>query len=352
MTAWSCLGSRGAHSRPRPGPGSPTVGRGGRRGRASAGRGARCVALRSWLTATGPGTGGGRPQPAGTSAVPGRSTLVVRLWGWTAADGVGERTADHEVDFVDGLGRIGMVAVRRVEHRAVQRFEVLGPESTDSLAADGGEDVSLRVAGVAPVGARLHGEFLGRQPLRGQVGAEGERPDLGPGRAGPQKLSTLDRFLPPWLGAAIALDMPLGELFPGLDETFDRINIDTVSLPIASGRCWSVAGSVPWAWHDGTDGRVRPGRGPSLHARGNRCRRRSGAVGAGRSDADREVNFASFDDGSRRRRGQRQRRSRRRPWRRTASRHGHSPCGCMLGNPGGGAGRAGPVKPPQDVCSR
>ena len=50
-----------------------------------------------------------------------------------------------------------------------------------------------------------------------------------------EKLSTLDRFLPVWIGAAMALGIGLGELFPGLDDTLDRIKIDTVSLPIAIG---------------------------------------------------------------------------------------------------------------------
>ena len=50
-----------------------------------------------------------------------------------------------------------------------------------------------------------------------------------------EKLSTLDRFLPLWIGAAMVLGIALGELFPGLDDTLDRIKIDTVSLPIAVG---------------------------------------------------------------------------------------------------------------------
>jgi ACR3 family arsenite transporter len=50
-----------------------------------------------------------------------------------------------------------------------------------------------------------------------------------------EKLSTLDRFLPVWIGAAMALGIALGKLFPGLDDTLDRIKIDTVSLPIAIG---------------------------------------------------------------------------------------------------------------------
>ena len=50
-----------------------------------------------------------------------------------------------------------------------------------------------------------------------------------------EKLSTLDRLLPLWIGAAMALGIAAGKLFPGLDDTLDRIKIDTVSLPIAIG---------------------------------------------------------------------------------------------------------------------
>jgi len=50
-----------------------------------------------------------------------------------------------------------------------------------------------------------------------------------------EKLSTLDRFLPVWIGVAMALGIGLGRLFPGLDDTLDRVEVDTVSLPIALG---------------------------------------------------------------------------------------------------------------------
>jgi arsenite transporter len=56
-----------------------------------------------------------------------------------------------------------------------------------------------------------------------------------PGAPVLEKLSTLDRFLPLWIGAAMALGIGLGRLFPGLDDTLDRVKIDTVSLPIALG---------------------------------------------------------------------------------------------------------------------
>jgi ACR3 family arsenite transporter len=50
-----------------------------------------------------------------------------------------------------------------------------------------------------------------------------------------RKLSTLDRFLPVWIGLAMATGLALGRIFPGLNDTLDRIKIDTTSLPIAIG---------------------------------------------------------------------------------------------------------------------
>lgn len=49
------------------------------------------------------------------------------------------------------------------------------------------------------------------------------------------KLSTLDRFLPLWIGLAMALGIGLGKVFTGLDSTLEKVKIDTVSLPIAIG---------------------------------------------------------------------------------------------------------------------
>ena len=49
------------------------------------------------------------------------------------------------------------------------------------------------------------------------------------------RLSTLDRFLPVWIGLAMVAGLLLGRLFPGLDDTLDKVKIDTVSLPIALG---------------------------------------------------------------------------------------------------------------------
>lgn len=50
-----------------------------------------------------------------------------------------------------------------------------------------------------------------------------------------RQLSTLDRFLPIWIGLAMAAGLALGRVFPGLNEQLDRVKIDTTSLPIAIG---------------------------------------------------------------------------------------------------------------------
>ena len=53
--------------------------------------------------------------------------------------------------------------------------------------------------------------------------------------ARPAKLSTLDRLLPLWIGLAMLAGLLLGRAFPGLDDTLEKVKVDTVSLPIALG---------------------------------------------------------------------------------------------------------------------
>ncbi|MGL4304900.1 MAG: ACR3 family arsenite efflux transporter, partial [Mycobacteriaceae bacterium] len=50
-----------------------------------------------------------------------------------------------------------------------------------------------------------------------------------------KKLSTLDRFLPIWIGLAMALGLLLSWLVPGLNSALQKIQIDGISLPIALG---------------------------------------------------------------------------------------------------------------------
>ena len=49
------------------------------------------------------------------------------------------------------------------------------------------------------------------------------------------RLSTLDRLLPVWIGAAMVAGIVLGRTFPDLNDQLDKVKIDTVSLPIAIG---------------------------------------------------------------------------------------------------------------------
>ena len=49
------------------------------------------------------------------------------------------------------------------------------------------------------------------------------------------KLSTLDRFLPIWILAAMVVGLLAGRLIPGLGEALGAVAIDGVSLPIALG---------------------------------------------------------------------------------------------------------------------
>jgi ACR3 family arsenite transporter len=49
------------------------------------------------------------------------------------------------------------------------------------------------------------------------------------------RLSLLDRFLPVWIIAAMALGLALGRLIPDLNDWLDTVKIGTVSLPIAVG---------------------------------------------------------------------------------------------------------------------
>ena len=50
-----------------------------------------------------------------------------------------------------------------------------------------------------------------------------------------QRLSTLDRFLPLWIGVAMAVGLLLGRLVDGLDDALAAVEVGSVSLPIAIG---------------------------------------------------------------------------------------------------------------------
>ncbi|MFI6510576.1 ACR3 family arsenite efflux transporter [Streptosporangium sp. NPDC050855] len=48
-------------------------------------------------------------------------------------------------------------------------------------------------------------------------------------------LSTLDRFLPVWIGLAMAAGLLLGRLVPGLNSALEAVRVGGISLPIALG---------------------------------------------------------------------------------------------------------------------
>ena len=62
-----------------------------------------------------------------------------------------------------------------------------------------------------------------------------EAPTAGTDTAVLARLSTLDRFLPVWIIAAMAVGLVLGRLVPGLDSGLSAVEIGQVSLPIAVG---------------------------------------------------------------------------------------------------------------------
>jgi ACR3 family arsenite transporter len=49
------------------------------------------------------------------------------------------------------------------------------------------------------------------------------------------RLSTVDRFLPVWIGLAMVAGLLLGRLIPGLNDALDTVKIGQTSLPIALG---------------------------------------------------------------------------------------------------------------------
>jgi arsenical-resistance protein len=49
------------------------------------------------------------------------------------------------------------------------------------------------------------------------------------------RLSTLDRYLPVWIGLAMAAGLLLGRWVPGLDIVLEKVQVDGISLPIALG---------------------------------------------------------------------------------------------------------------------
>lgn len=67
---------------------------------------------------------------------------------------------------------------------------------------------------------------------------------VGASRAAPtsvlHRLSTLDRYLPVWIVAAMLLGLGLGRAFPSLGAALDRVQVAGVSVPIAVGLLWMM----------------------------------------------------------------------------------------------------------------
>ena len=55
-----------------------------------------------------------------------------------------------------------------------------------------------------------------------------------------KRLSVVDRFLPVWIFAAMALGLLLGRVFPDLGAALDRVQVSGVSVPIGVGLLWMM----------------------------------------------------------------------------------------------------------------
>ena len=55
-----------------------------------------------------------------------------------------------------------------------------------------------------------------------------------------KRLSTLDRFLPLWIFAAMVVGILLGKVYPDLGAALDRVQMAGVSVPIAVGLLWMM----------------------------------------------------------------------------------------------------------------
>lgn len=74
------------------------------------------------------------------------------------------------------------------------------------------------------------------------------------------RLSTLDRFLPVWIGLAMITGLLLGRLVPGLGDALGAVEIEGVSLPIALGLLVMMYPVLAKVRYDRLDTVTRDGR--------------------------------------------------------------------------------------------
>jgi arsenite transporter len=55
-----------------------------------------------------------------------------------------------------------------------------------------------------------------------------------------RRLSVIDRFLPLWIFAAMAIGVGLGHAYPDLGAALDRVQLVGVSVPIGVGLLWMM----------------------------------------------------------------------------------------------------------------
>ncbi len=74
------------------------------------------------------------------------------------------------------------------------------------------------------------------------------------------RLSTLDRYLPVWIGVAMVAGLLLGRLVPGLGDALASVEVDGVSLPIAIGLLVMMYPVLAKVRYDGLARCIRDGR--------------------------------------------------------------------------------------------
>ena len=74
------------------------------------------------------------------------------------------------------------------------------------------------------------------------------------------RLSTLDRYLPVWIGVAMVAGLLLGRLVPGLGDALAAVEIEGVSLPIAVGLLVMMYPVLAKVRYDRLDTVTRDGR--------------------------------------------------------------------------------------------